>query len=132
MTDPRSTYNLQFRSIFGNSTDPADINSTQLRQNFSDMFVRTAWNIVKNNGDFRAVVTTRKWQVTTAVLAALVHADKENQTPKKTYLNSPAAADLLRNLAYLTPEDYSDWRTVQLTQGSTSPPSCAPFPTMAT
>ena len=109
-------YGPQFRGLFGTPPLKLDL----FRQNLEEMFTRTAWEIVRNNGDFRDVVTTRKWQVTTAILAGLVYADKENQTPKRSYLQQPAQADLMRNLEYLIDDDYSDWRAVEFTQSSAS------------
>ena len=109
-------YNEQLNNII---RDVSNIDYLSLRSNFDDMFVRTAWDIVSKNKDFRHVITTREWQVTTAVLAALVYLDKENQTANRSYLQNPAVKDLFRTLEYLRPEDYTDWRTVKLTQANT-------------
>jgi hypothetical protein len=106
-------YKPQFQTIRGGV-----VNFQLLRNNFEDMFVRTAWNIVDNDQDFREVVTTRQWQVTTAILAALVYTEKQNQTPGRTYLQRPQLADFFSALAHLTTADYSDWRTVNVMQAT--------------
>lgn len=109
-------YNEQLNNIM---RDVSNIDYQALRENFNDMFVRTAWNVVSENKDFRNVITTREWQVTTAVLAALVYLDKANQTPNRSYLQNPAEKDLFRTLEFLRAEDYNDWRTIKLTQANT-------------
>ena len=95
------------------------IDDAALRQNLNTAFLRTSWDIVSKNQDFRKVINTREWQVTTAFLAALVYSDKPNQTAGKTYLQAPAPQDLFRALEHLQPSDYTDWRTVKLTQSNT-------------
>ncbi len=78
-----------------------------LLQNLNEQFHRTAWNIVDSNRDFRQVISTREWQVTTALLVALAYADKTKQRP------------LMSEFEYLKPEDFTDWRTVRLEQATT-------------
>jgi hypothetical protein len=107
-------YADQFQNIFRAQYSNIDVLS--LLPNFNESFVRTAWTIFNNNGDFRAVISSREWEVTTAMLSALVYLEKENQSPGRSYLQSPLPEDLFRALAYLTPEDYNDWRSVKFIQ----------------
>ena len=83
-----------------------DIDKT--RENLQQSFVRTAMRIVKSDGDFREVVTTRDWEVTTALLAMLSHSDQQKIPKSLRFSLFPNLRD----------SDYEDWRTVRLTQGS--------------
>lgn len=91
------------------SVNNAAIDARALFANLEESFVRTAWRIVSNGGDFRAVATTRRWQVTTAMLTALVYADRRNN-PGPNF----------ERFAHLTPSDYADWRHVNLTPAATA------------
>ena len=92
------------------------------RQAYADtiprLFVDTAVDLVRERGDVREVVTTRRWRVTTAILAALVYADHPRPDPNRR----PGNEGRFGTFAHLTPEDYSDWRFVNLAQATTSQP----------
>ncbi len=104
--NPRNQrYRDQFDPITNNNGQPVAIDRDAFFANLEASFVRTAWNIVSSRGDFRDVVTTRRWQVTTAMLAALVYADRSNNGRDNRFAQ----------FAHLTPADYSDWRDVTFT-----------------
>ncbi|WP_394201391.1 hypothetical protein [Marinagarivorans algicola] len=84
----------------------APLDADAMRQNLDESFIHTAWDIVNTDQDFRAVISTRSWRVTTALLAAYVWMDKPKHPQGKFF----------RNLEHLKPEDFRDWRTVHLTQ----------------
>lgn len=98
-----STYTPQFGKI--TVSDPVD--RKRINENFNAMFMRRAWEIFNNGEDFRNVVTTRKWHVTTATLAALVFAEKTGQ-PEKFAKNN-----------FIKDADYTDWRTIEITPSNT-------------
>ena len=109
--NPRTTnrgqaYRDQFDPINNNNGNFV-IDRTTFLQSLDEIFVRTAWQIVATGGDFRQVATTRRWQVTTAILAALVYADRARNP-----------GDRFKLLAHLQDSDYSDWRAVNFTQAS--------------
>ncbi|MEL7372708.1 MAG: hypothetical protein AAFN74_27535, partial [Myxococcota bacterium] len=100
-------YQSQFGPLRGGNPVRRDL----LTNNLEEMFIRTAWNIVSSDGDFRQVVTTRTWQVTTAILAALVYADE------------PAFdGEQFRYFTHLNEADYSDWRDVTFVQETGNSP----------
>jgi hypothetical protein len=109
-----SRYEVQLNSI--TKTGVAKIDAVALRSNLEESFVRTAWGIVDNNEDFRKVVTSREWYVTTALMAALVYLDKPNQPETRSYRQDPTLGNFFAETAYLEPSDYSDWRKVTLMQ----------------
>lgn len=49
----------------------------ELYDNLSESFARTAWSIVEEGRPFTEVATTRRWQMTTAMMAFLVAADDD-------------------------------------------------------
>ena len=103
--NPRNqAYRDQFDQISGNDVA---IDRNAFFANLEDSFVNTAWNIVSSGGDFRQVVTTRTWQVTTAIMAGLVYADRQRNP-----------GDRFELLAHLQPSDYTDWRDVTFTQAA--------------
>ncbi|MEM7677208.1 MAG: calcium-binding EGF-like domain-containing protein [Myxococcota bacterium] len=102
--NPRNQpYRDQLDPIGGSDNE---INTQLLFPSFEQSFVRTALNIVQSGGDFRQVVTTRRWQVTTAILAALVYADRSRNPVR------------FERLAHLTEADYRDWRNVTFVQAA--------------
>ncbi len=104
--DVRGNYQLQLDPMGGDSVP----DRRAVWSNLEESFVHTAWHIVEGGQDFREVVTTRTWRVTTAMLAALVYTEDE-RTP---LFSGVRFADL----AYLEPGDYEDWRSVTFTQAS--------------
>ena len=107
--NPRNQpYRDQFDPIAGNDVV---IDRNAFFRNLEDSFVHTAWQIVSTNGDFREVATTRRWQVTTAMLTALVYADV-NANPVRNNDNR------FERFAHLTAADYNDWRPVNLVQAN--------------
>jgi len=81
-----------------------------------DMFKVTARDIVQGSQDFREVVTTRRWRVTTAIMVALVYADHGDGA-------KPAPEDRLANFGHLEEADYHDWRYVNLRQATEAYPA---------
>ncbi len=100
-------YRDQFDPINNNNGDIA-IDRTRFLDSLDEIFVRTGWDIVSSGRDFREVVTTRRWKVTTAILAALVYTETDT-TPNN---------NRFKLLAHLTPADYADWRDVNFTQAA--------------
>ena len=94
-------YDDQLDRIQGNDVA---IDAPALFANLEESFVHTAWRIVSGGEDFRGVATTRRWRVTTAMLTALIYADRRNN-PGPNF----------ERFAHLTPADYQDWRDVNLT-----------------
>ncbi len=104
--NPRNQrYRDQFDEVGGNDSN---VNANLFFANLEESFVRTAWNIVSSGGDFRQVATTRRWQVTTAMLAGLVYADRANNDPAPDF----------EELNFLTDADYRDWRYVNFQPAS--------------
>ncbi|MGE0788778.1 MAG: hypothetical protein AB7S26_24105 [Sandaracinaceae bacterium] len=83
------------------------IDANALFANLEQSFVRTSWEIVDTDQDFRNVVTTRTWRVTTAMLAALVYMESDR---------ARRGEDRFQYMAHLTPGDYEDWRSVTFSQ----------------
>ena len=96
-------YQPQFGPLRGGDPVRRDL----ITQNFENSYVRTAWRILASRSDFREVVTTRTWQVTTAMLAALVYADQEDFDGEQ-----------FRYFSHLNDADYSDWRNVTFVQAA--------------
>lgn len=109
---PTARYSDQFNSIRSNAILDRDALGSNLREQFTN----TAFDITNNGDDFRGIVTTRRWKVTTATLVALVYADKPNQTPDRNELRGSAPEDYLSQFEHLTAPDYNDWRYVTLVQ----------------
>ncbi|MEM7676133.1 MAG: calcium-binding EGF-like domain-containing protein [Myxococcota bacterium] len=108
--DPRTlilgqAYRDQFDPM-NNVNTPFVIDRNRFIDSLDEIFVRTAWDIVRQRRDFRQVVTTRRWKVTTAILAALVYAERPQMQRDNHF----------KLLAHLRPSDYNDWRDVNLTQ----------------
>ncbi|MEL6348659.1 MAG: hypothetical protein AAFV53_36480 [Myxococcota bacterium] len=81
-----------------------------LADSLHDMFTATARDIVEESGDFRQVVTTRRWKVTTAILLALSRAD------------SPSSEAIVL-FEHLEDDDYYDWRYVNIKQATNTTPA---------
>ena len=98
------------------------MNSIKVRDNFEKSFVLTAFRIFNNEEDFRKIATTRDWEVTTAMLWGLSYADRETGLSRMRFFTHLcgdffSAADDDINCGET--DDYSDWRTVTLTQANT-------------
>ena len=89
------------------------LNARLASQNLNEMFARTAMRIINNDGDFRDVVTTRDWEVTTVTLAALARADHSE-------LRTFDSRHRLVFMPGVLDSDYTDWRTVRMLQSDTS------------
>lgn len=65
----------------------------ELYRNLTESFARTAWTIVEEGRPFTEVATTRRWQMTTAMMSFLVAVDDDpTKGPNHTfYHNSPPA-----------------------------------------
>lgn len=109
-------YLQQYNNLFGSTA----IDGKRLSNSMSEIFTRTAWDILQNNRPFNNVVTTRKWKVTTAILVALAYADKANQTAGFAFDKLPNIADRLNRFEHFRDADYTDWRTVEFTQTNTA------------
>lgn len=105
-----NNYPDQFQNINRRLDNDLNIDNVAMRNNFIDAFTRTAWRIHSNGGDFRNVINTRDWEVTTALLTAFAWADKGDTNRDQ----GP-----LRANNHLIASDYNDWRTVRLTQSNT-------------
>ncbi len=112
---PTARYADQFNSI----RSSAVLDRNALGSNLREQFTLTALDIAKSGEDFRNIVTTRRWKVTTAVLVALTYADKPNQTEDRNELRGSAPEDYLSQFAHLIEPDYNDWRYVTFTQSQT-------------
>ena len=94
-------------------------------QNIKDSFARTAVDIVRNNRPFTEVVTTRRQAVTTALLVSMSYAD--NQQGLGIPINGAQVLNFMRlpnggdgYVITLQPQDYNDWRFVNLTQAASN------------
>ncbi|WP_053980575.1 Ig-like domain-containing protein [Marinagarivorans algicola] len=91
----------------------APVSTSRTQKALHEMMVQTALRIINGNQDFRTIVTTRDWEVSTIVLAALGRADQQ-------HLSENSEQHRLRNMPGVIDSDYDDWRTITLKQG-TSP-----------
>ncbi len=66
-----SVYTDQFWKLAKFDGLKKDARDITLVESFRDMMVKTAWRIYDNEQPFSEVVTTRKWEVTSAILAVL-------------------------------------------------------------
>jgi len=104
----RRTYTRQFNSIYA----AAKLDAVKLDKNLGNVFIHTSFDIVKNGGDFSEVLTTRRWKVTTAVLAAMAYGDIINQTPRRRGNQQSIGPDRFSQYEHLIESDYEDWRYV--------------------
>jgi hypothetical protein len=88
-----------------NRVGEAAPNKTLIRQNLQESFARTALRIIQNESDFREILTTQDWEVTTAVLTALAYADSSP---------TPRFAEFSYRRIPFRGSDFTDWRTVSL------------------
>ena len=107
----RQLANNQYRPQLGNIRGQnSNINSNMMDSNLQEMFVRTALDIIENDKDYRGVVTTREWMMTTATLAALVYADSPRSVNRADF----------KTILGLEAQHYEDWNLVEIRQGSES------------
>ncbi len=105
-------YFYQFRNTKNLSMKP-------FRDNFRISMIRTAERIVDDEEDFRSIITTNEWEVTTLLLGALKIADNPMITkssgvwPKGNYNNDLRYLITTEGL-YDRELDSADWRTVTL------------------
>jgi hypothetical protein len=92
----------QIQGLIGLQVVTRDIGA--LSGNFEEMFGRTALDLIDRGEPFNRIATTRRWAVTTAILSALRYTDRVNQ--------QGGEFGRLR----FDPEDYADWRFVELNQ----------------
>lgn len=118
-----AVYRAQFDVIASNRKP---LSASKMYENFETSFVRTAYRFVENGQDFRNIATTRDWEVTTALLLAMSYADYENRLPfregdelNELYNFSHLCGDETDEAGCEGIDDYADWRTVTLTQGTT-------------
>lgn len=102
-TPATERYANQLRRLSNNST------SQNIRANLRESFARTALRIINNDESFKQVITTNQWEVTTGVLTALAYADDERRR------------DLDFREIVFEPSDFTDWRTITLSQVPNSP-----------
>lgn len=106
-------YYNQFRNTRPNSMKP-------IREAFSQSLIRTAERIIDHGEDFRSIVNTNTWEVTTIILLALKMADtpmelKPNGVwPKNNAINDIKYVTTSDMGLYDREEDSEDWRTVTL------------------
>ncbi len=115
----------QWRNQFDVLNNAKVMDGVKLISTLEESFVRTAYKIFTSNKDFRTVATTREWEVTTAILTALSYADYEARFPFGTDLRSFAnlcgdndGGGVDETAICSGIDDYSDWRTVRLVQGT--------------
>ena len=96
------------------------MNRDRLVDGISRSFLDTSRDIVEEDRDFRQAITTRRWYVTTAHLAALVHADLLEL--RRTGADRAQHAERFVQFMHLTDEDYSDWRYVTFEQATAENP----------
>lgn len=106
---PGVDYMDQFGKV---NTAKSGVDRGMFNANLFEMVSRTAWDIIANDEDFRNIVTTRKWQVTTAILAAYALVEIPRSEAKNT------AERELRASVFLEESDYNDWRTIEFTQAT--------------
>ncbi|BCE01093.1 discoidin domain-containing protein [Marinicellulosiphila megalodicopiae] len=115
-------YANQFDTIVTAAKNNGYISNTKMKANFEESFVRTAYKIVSQGGDFRQIANTRDWEVTTALLWALSYGDEQAKNPGGTRFRAfvHLCGDLYtdEDVDCGETDDYADWRTVTLTQGT--------------
>lgn len=89
----------------------APVDTSRTQKALHEMMVQTALRIINANQDFRTIVTTRDWEVSTIVLAALGRADQQQ-------LSENSNEHRLRDMPGVIDSDYEDWRTITLKQGT--------------
>ena len=113
-----STFQFQSQLNLRQKLDGPYLDKDTFARSVPRLFVDTARDIVAEEQDFRQVVTTRRWRVTTAILAALVYAD--------TWLFDDRGRLPHENrfiqFHHLTESDYSDWRYVTFEQATQAAP----------
>lgn len=82
-----------------------------LADNAEESFLRTAWDIVDRGRPFTEIATTRRWAVTTALLAGLRFTDVSEGT-----------RDVRLGTVRFEPGDYEDWRFVELVRAGPEEP----------
>lgn len=87
----------------------AAVDTTLARNSLEESFVRTAQRIIDDDRDFREIITTRDWEVTSVVLGILAHTDQADQREN---------SQKFQDMPSVEPSDYNDWRTVTLLQGT--------------
>lgn len=110
-------YRSQLRPTVGGA--PTQIDRTALFASLPRVFQDTALGIVSRDEDFRRVVTTRRWYVTTATLAAIIYADRSDLTNARDAI---PREQQFGNFAHLLEGDYSDWRHVRFAQADEASP----------
>lgn len=89
-----------------------------VRESLRNSLLRTAERIVDDEEDFRTIVTTNEWEVTTLTLLALKMADNpmvlnsRGVWPKGNSIND--IRHVVNNGLYDKDADASDWRTIRL------------------
>ncbi|MEM9114344.1 MAG: DUF1585 domain-containing protein [Myxococcota bacterium] len=73
-----------------------------LQENLEEMMLRTGWRLIERGEPWTRILTTRRWDVTTAILSGLRFTDEV------------LGRDTRFGEARLLPEDYTDWRVVEL------------------
>ncbi|MEL6344609.1 MAG: hypothetical protein AAFV53_15950, partial [Myxococcota bacterium] len=100
-------------------------------RNMRDSAVRTAERIIDNNEDFRTIVTTNEWEVTTLMLLVLKMTDNGVQTNRnrKNYPGNDIKYLLSIDETGWKPkgDDISDWRTVTLIHDDSSTDHLDPY-----
>ncbi len=112
-----NTFKYQTQLDLKTDVDPS-IDRNLFADSMAPMFIDTAAGIVSEQRDFREVVTTRRWRVSTAILTALVHADADLLNNRGRF-DEP---DKFGSFNHLQESDYSDWRIVNLAQATEGNP----------
>ena len=112
-TPSDGNYYNQFRNTRTNSLTP-------IREALNESLIRTAERIIDDGEDFRSIVTTNTWEMTTTTLLALKMADnpmvlKPNGVwPKNHGINDIRYVTNDDHALYDREADSEDWRTVTL------------------
>ena len=92
----------------------APVSTEKVQDALHEMMVLTALRIIDNDEDFRTILTTRDWELSTILIAALNRADQQNIKPQNDELR-------LKNMPGVLDSDYTDYRTIRINQNDTPP-----------
>ena len=89
----------------------APVDTSRTQRALHEMMTQTALRIINSEEDFRTILTTRDWEVSTIILAALGRADQQQMSENSDEFR-------LHGMPGVIDSDYEDWRTIRMVQGS--------------
>ncbi len=89
----------------------APVDTARTRGALHEMMTHTAMRIINAEEDFRTILTTRDWEVSTIILAALGRADQHQMSENSKEYK-------LHDMPGVIDSDYEDWRTIRMVQGT--------------